>query len=92
MDQDSKVFISEFSVLCVVQNGKLRVRKPQSLIKMPQRKTQRFSPLEFLVLGKVQNGKLGVENLGNVFSKVSGNSEFLTSPSYIGEQVPFFLC
>ena len=37
---------------------------------------------EFSVLGMVQNGKLGVENLGKIFSEVSEiseNSEFSTS-------------
>ena len=34
--ENSEVFISEFSVLSVVQNGKVGVRKPRSLTKVPQ--------------------------------------------------------
>ena len=52
--ENSEVFISEFSVLSVVQNGKVGVGKPgsltkvpQSLMKLPQSKSPRFSTPTF---------------------------------------------
>ena len=52
--ENSEVFFSEFSVLSVVQNGKVGVGKPgsltkvpQSLMKLPQSKSPRFSTPTF---------------------------------------------
>ena len=41
--ENSQVFNYEFSVLSIVQNGKLGVGKPLTLIIMHKRKTPRFS-------------------------------------------------
>ena len=84
--ENSEVFFSEFSVLSVVQKGKLRVEKPRSLIKTPQRKSLRFSSASFRswVWCKMENSEW--KNVGKVFSEVSEiseiseNSEFSTSP------------
>ena len=43
LSENSQVFNSEFSVLSIVQNGKLGVGKPLTLIIMHKRKTPRFS-------------------------------------------------
>ena len=51
--------------MSIVQNGKLGIGKPLSLIKVPRRTLQGFQP-EFSVLGIVPNGKLGVKNLGKL--------------------------
>ena len=40
--ENSEVFNSEFSVLSIVRNGKLEVRKPLNLINVPQIKLQGF--------------------------------------------------
>ena len=76
---------SEFLALRVVQNGKLGVGKPRSLIKIAPHKTLRLSIPKFLVLGMVENGKIGVENLRTIFSEVSENSEFSTLLSQTGK-------
>ena len=54
--ENSEVFNSEFSVLSIVQNGKLGIGKPRSLIKVPQRTLRGFQP-EFSVLGIVPSEK-----------------------------------
>ena len=76
------------TVFSVVQNGKLGVGKPrrlikvpQSLIKIPHRKSARFSSpsSRFWLQCKMEK-----ENLGKIFSEVSEiseNSEFSTLPS-----------
>ena len=42
LKENSEVFISEFSVLGIVQNGKLGVGKTQSLVKKLERKLRAF--------------------------------------------------
>ena len=73
------VFSSELPVLSVVQNRKLEVGKPRSLIKVPWRKLRGFNA----ECSALQNGKLRVKNLGKLIlevSELSKNFEFSTSP------------
>ena len=58
-DQTPRFSISEFSVLSVVQNGKLGVGKTRSLVKRLKRALRGFH-FQVSVLGMVQNGKLGI--------------------------------
>ena len=74
------------AVLSAVQNGKLGVGKPRSLIKVPlqfdQNTSEKISDVfisEFSVLAMVQNGNLGGENLGKYSLRFP---RFLRTPSF----------